>query len=167
MFKALLNIINSILPKTNTKVDNSYYMPTVAPKHLLIAEKELGVTEISGNVHNKRILEYHQATELKATADEIAWCAAFVNWCLKQSGELGTLKANARSFLDWGVKVDKPALGDVVVFWRGKKSGWQGHVAFYIEENSDAVKVLGGNQNNKVCYMWYPKSQVLGYRRLA
>jgi hypothetical protein len=49
-----------------------------------IATQELGVAEIYGDVHNKRILEYHQATRLKATTDEVAWCASFVNWCLWQ-----------------------------------------------------------------------------------
>lgn len=163
MLKIIENIFNSIFSKPEKKETQIFDLP----KYFLIAEKEIGVKEIAGNKHNPRILEYHQATQLKATADEVSWCAAFVNWCLKQSGELGTLRADARSFLGWGIETKTPRKGDIVVFWRGKKSGWQGHVAFFIEENSDAVKVLGGNQNNKVCYMWYPKSQVLGYRRLA
>lgn len=137
------------------------------PEHLKIAMKELGVRELAGSKHNPRIIEYHKATSLKATQDEISWCSSFVNWCLLQAGKNGTDNAAARSFLQWGNPVEKAKVGDVVVFWRVKKNGWQGHVAFYIEENSTAVKVLGGNQGNEVCYQWYNKSQLLGYRRLA
>lgn len=138
-----------------------------APLWYQIAQKEIGVAEIAGDKHNPRILQYHQATHLKATADEISWCAAFVNWCLKESGNLGTMRADARSFLEWGAPTNNPQIGDIVVFWRVKKSGWQGHVAFYVEENADAIKVLGGNQGDKVCYKWMSKSQLLGFRKLT
>ena len=155
-------IQNLLASKPNPKTSE-----VKVPEYFIIAEKELGVKEIAGNKHNSRILEYHQATQLKATADEISWCAAFVNWCLKQAGEVGTFRADARSFLNWGVPVTSPQKGDIVVFWRVKKSGWQGHVAFFVEDNADAIKCLGGNQGDEVCYKWYPKSQLLEYRRLA
>jgi uncharacterized protein (TIGR02594 family) len=157
----LLKLISKLFKKTA-----EVKMSTEAPNYLLIAEKELGVKEIEGSKHNSRIIQYHSATQLKATADEISWCAAFVNWCLRESGELGTMQANARSFLEWGQKVDEPQLGDIVVFWRVKKSSWQGHVAFFIEEKENNILCLGGNQADQVCYKWYPKTQLLGYRRL-
>lgn len=135
------------------------------PSWLLIAEKEIGIKEVKGG-ENPRIIEYHQATDLKATEDEISWCAAFVNWCLIQSGNLGTHRANARSFLKWGIETNTPHLGDIVVFWRGDKDGWQGHVAFYVGENKNFIKVLGGNQSDKVCYAEYSKTQLLAYRKL-
>jgi uncharacterized protein (TIGR02594 family) len=134
--------------------------------HFEIAKKEIGIHEFK-NGDNPRILEYHQATELKATADEISWCAAFVNWCLKESGEQGTNKADARSFLGWGIPVVNPKEGDIVVFWRGQKQGWQGHVAFFVSQDDDGICVLGGNQHDKVCYSVYPKYQLLGFRRLS
>lgn len=53
-----------------------------------IARAEKGVHEIAGVKHNDRILDYHQATTLKAQADEVSWCSAFVNWCYIQAGLL-------------------------------------------------------------------------------
>lgn len=153
--------IDYVSPKEVATLDSVKY-----PKHYEIALKELGVSEIVGKKHNSRILEYHKATSLQASDDETAWCSSFVNWCLKGAGIAGTNKANARSFLNWGSVVSEPKTGDVVVFWRGKKDGWQGHVAFYVSHDSKYITVLGGNQSNKVCYAKYPASQLLGYRRL-
>lgn len=51
-----------------------------------IARLEIGTKEMSGLAHEKRILEYHQATTLKAQADETPWCASFINWCLIMAG---------------------------------------------------------------------------------
>lgn len=132
-----------------------------------LVEKEKNVKEILGRKHSPRILEYHQATDLKATEDEVSWCSSFVNWCLKQNGIKGTNKANARSFLEWGKKVPvtTPKVGDIVVFWRGDKDGWLGHVGFYAGEKEDKILVLGGNQGNEVNFSYYKKSQLLGYRR--
>jgi uncharacterized protein (TIGR02594 family) len=97
--------------------------------------------------------------------DETPWCAAFVGACLEAVDKAGTGALNARSYLKWGKKVSKPEYGDVVIFWRGKKNSWQGHVAFFVKETDKYVYVLGGNQRNSVNVARYPKSRVLGYRR--
>ena len=139
----------------------------VLPVWYALAVKEIGVKEIPGSKHNARILEYHSAVSMKATADEVSWCSAFVNWCLKRGNVRGTNLANARSFLSWGKKVTDPKKGDICVFWRGAQDSWQGHVGFYAGETKSAIIVLGGNQGNEVCYKKYPKSQLLEFRRLA
>lgn len=133
--------------------------------HFEIAKSQLGVKEIVGGKHNSKILQYHMAGG-GYTSDEIAWCASFVNWCLNKAGVVGTRSSAARSFMDWGEEVDEPMVGDVVVFYRGSRSGWQGHVGFYAGEKGSKILVLGGNQNNRVCYQYYSKSKLLGYRRL-
>ncbi len=92
------------------------------------------------------------------------WCAGFVNAIEKQCGRKGTGQMLARSYLKYGTPVSTPKLGDIVVFKRGNSS-WQGHVGYYISEGSDGILSLGGNQSNKVCYKYYPKKDVLGYRR--
>lgn len=138
-------------------------LPKIEWPWLKIAEQELGVSEISGSKHNPRIIEYHKTTTLAAVQDEVPWCASFVNWCLKEAGVKGTGQAAARSFLNWGYPCDKFTKGAVVVFKRGSKS-WQGHVGFAVDENLFAIKVLGGNQSNKVCFKWYLKKDFLGYR---
>lgn len=102
------------------------------------------------------------------------WCAAFVNSILELHGIPGSESVHdhpllARSFLDWGVPVSEPQLGDIVVFERNG-NGWQGHVGFYIEttvvDGVPSYVVLGGNQNNEIGYDTYPISRLLGIRRL-
>lgn len=126
-----------------------------------IANKEIGIQEIEGHKHNHRIIEYHSVTTLKATEDEVPWCASFVSWCLEKANIISTKDAWARSYLNWGVKIDKPIYGCICVFSRGSTSG---HVAFYISENENQITVLGGNQSDKVCISSYPKERLLSYR---
>lgn len=95
-----------------------------------------------------------------------AWCAAFVNATLNQSGAQGTNKLNARSYLDWGTPVDEPQRGDVAVFSRGDPNGWQGHVGFFDGYNDDGtIRVLGGNQKDAVSIASYDANSLLGFRR--
>lgn len=96
--------------------------------------------------------------------DETAWCAAFVNYCLKSAKYSHTGKLNARSFLDYGVKTETPTQGDIVVLWRSSRDSWKGHVGFYVSEDEDSIYCLGGNQSNMVNVKAYPKYQLLGYR---
>lgn len=99
-----------------------------------------------------------------------AWCAAFVNGVLHQSGIQGSNSLAARSFLNVGEKVEgKPQEGDVVVLWRGDPNGQQGHVGFYVGEGSTpgSVKILAGNEGDRVAYAEYPASRVLGIRRVS
>lgn len=97
------------------------------------------------------------------------WCAAFVNAVLGASGNEGTGKLNARSFLEWGEPAERPTLGDVAVFSRGDPNGWQGHVGFFAgyetKNGQRYVRVVGGNQNDSVNEKLYPESRLLGFRR--
>jgi len=130
------------------------------------AMKELGTAEIFGDTHNSRIVEYHAATRLRATSDEIAWCASFVNWCLKKASIDGTNSARARSFLTWGVAVslEEAQRGDIVVLSRGTNPLF-GHVGFFAGQEGKSVLVLGGNQSNKVSLSPYPLHRILSIRR--
>lgn len=125
-----------------------------------VALGELNQKEIPGETHNPRILAYHAETTLKASSDEIPWCASFVNWVLKQIGEVGSRSALAKSFLDWGTTLKEPVKGCVCVFDRDGG----GHVAFFDHLEGESVFVLGGNQDNKVSLAPYPKSKLLSYR---
>lgn len=124
------------------------------PRHLQIARGELGVTEIPGAANNPRVVEYHQATSLKATNDETSWCSAFVNWTMQRAGVQGTNNAAARSWLQWGQAVPRDTAhvkpGDVIVFPRGNNPA-QGHVAIVSEVlDGGRVRVVGGNQRGEV-----------------
>ena len=125
-----------------------------------IAEKEKGTHEVKGG-ENPRIIEYHSVTNLKAQEDEVPWCAAFVCWCLEKSGFKSTKSAWARSYLNYGEKLDHPKEGAIMVFQRGEDSG---HVGFYIGEDKDFFHILGGNQHDEVCVGYYAKHKLLGIR---
>lgn len=132
---------------------------------LPIAVAEIGVKERPGTDHNSRILDYHATTTLAAASDEVAWCSAFANWVMGQAGLEGTRSAAARSWMAWGRELAAPRQGCVVVFWRGRLDSAQGHVGFYMGEDSKGrILCLGGNQSNEVNVSPQPKDRVLGYR---
>ena len=77
-----------------------------------------------------------------------------------QAGKFGPKSIKPAAWLTWGRPLKVPALGAIVVL---NFSGLQ-HVGFYVGEDSDFVRILGGNQNDTVSVYRYPKSAVRGYR---
>lgn len=138
---------------------------SIIPAHMQIALGELGQTEIPGSDHNDRIVAYFKSTSYHASADEVPWCAAYVNWVLEQAGVARTKSAAALSFLDWGVRTTSPEYGDIAVINRG---GGKGHVGFYTGfktiDSTQYVSLLGGNQSDSVNTEWFPASQIQEYR---
>lgn len=135
------------------------------------ALKYYGVKEFLGADKNSpTIVGWLRSMLPWANNDEIAWCSAFVNGIAKEAKfehfPSTHNSALAREWLAKGTAVTAPQLGDVVVLWRGSKDAATGHVGFYIRENTDSVFLLGGNQSNSVNITAFPKSRVLGYRRL-
>lgn len=131
-----------------------------------VALGELGVEEIAGDQDNPRIIEYLNSTNLDAesrSADETAWCSAFVNWCVEQAGFAGTDSAAARSWLQWGDALESPRQGCIAVLSRGAHS-WTGHVGFFMGRGNGTVRLLGGNQSNRVNVSEYGDSRILGFR---
>ena len=125
-----------------------------------IAEEEIGTHEISlPGQHTKRIVEYHSATSLAATTDEVPWCSSFVNWVMKEAGYKGTGSAAAKSWLSWGGELANPKKGAIVVI-RQKSAGADSatgsatgfHVAFFVSETATHIRLLGGNQGDSVKY---------------
>lgn len=142
-----------------------------------VALAELGTKEIPGPDDHPRIVEYHSYTRLHAQDDEVAWCAAFANFCLAQAAGYrtgedwlvvrrpGARQANARSLLEYG-DACLPERGCLVVLWRSSPDSWKGHVGFLCEPDDGRgnVLMLGGNQSNAVTIQPYARSRVLGYR---
>lgn len=61
-------------------------------------------------------------------------------------------------------KLDRPAQGAVVVFWRGTPNGWQGHVGIIAGKDAAGnLMVIGGNQSNMVKIAPYTTQRVVGY----
>ena len=134
------------------------------PPWFEVARLQEGVRELVRGQPNPQIAEYFQATGFKGGDAGDAWCSAFANWCMREVGQRGTGKANARSWLNWGEILEKPIPGCVVVFSR-PPSPASGHVAFFVREDGPSwIRVLGGNQRNMVCEAPYARARLLGYR---
>lgn len=136
------------------------------------AKSHIGEREITGAKHNPFIVGCFEEIGSTPRSDETAWCAAFTGACLKRSGMAylaGDAGISARNYLKYGHAIDEPEEGCLVVFWRVKPNGWQGHVAFVESWTATTLTIVGGNQSNAVTRMVVPrtgpKSQVLGYRR--
>jgi len=93
------------------------------------------------------------------------WCAIFANAKLEQSGVSGTRSAASQSFRKDKnfVKLDKPSLGAIAVYTRGKPKSGLGHVGFYMGETKTQVLTLGGNESNAVRKQFEPKTRLVGY----
>lgn len=133
---------------------------------ILVALQVYGVHGIAGALHNPIILWFFKMSSNSwVNDDETPWCAAFVNWVLKQTNRNINGSLSARSFLTYGTAISKPQFGCIVVFWRDNIAGPYGHVGFFVKEEGDSLYILGGNQSNSVNITKFPKSRVLGYRK--
>jgi uncharacterized protein (TIGR02594 family) len=138
----------------------------IVPPWMPFALAHLGEKEIPGTQDNVHVVEWLKGTGILHPDDETPWCSAFVNACMREAGVVGTGKANARSWLHWGRELAAPEFGCVAVFSR-PPSPANGHVAFYVGETKTTIWVIGGNQNNRVCFAEYPRARLLSYRTAA
>lgn len=130
---------------------------------LEIAAQNIGLSERD---QRAALMDYMETGGVNLDPATTAWCAAYVNATLQQAGMKGTGSNMARSFLDWGRAVDEPQRGDLAVFTRGDPNGPYGHVGFFDGYNSDGtIRVLGGNQGDKVSIANYSPDNLLGFRR--
>lgn len=131
-----------------------------------LAQAEIGTFEWAQGDNPKVVAYYADSGNAGVKNDSVAWCAAFVGAMLKRAGGKGTGLLTARSYLMWGVPVERKNAkpGDIVVFKRGN-SNWEGHVAFFVKDNGSTLSVLGGNQSDAVNIKNYSASQLLGIRR--
>lgn len=153
------------------------------------AKKEIGVREIFGIQNNKKIVEYHKFTSLKASNDEVPWCSSFANYVVSKCGMTGTNSALAKSWLKWGypaLELDnvkfKDISGAVLVFKRGSNPAY-GHVGFLhsvdksllnvtlqefkknkLKLSKSVVYTLGGNQSNSVSIAPFDTSSLIDIR---
>ena len=90
------------------------------------------------------------------------WCADFMNYVIKKSGAKGTSSRAARSFLEYGKKLDSPRVGAIVIFTR--KGPNTGHVGIVRGTDGQGNPiVISGNAGPTVRQSTYPKERVLAY----
>lgn len=126
----------------------------------------MGLREDTGSGSNATLLDWADKLGLDYDSDDIPWCGLFVAHCIGATLTTEPLPNNplsARSWMKFGGPCT-PRPGAVMVFWRGSREGWQGHVAFYVGEDAKAYHVLGGNQSDSVCITRIAKDRLLGAR---
>lgn len=123
--------------------------------------RRTGIKEIKGRVDNPVVVAMWALGRAgNIDEDETPWCAAFASCVLELSGIKSARTGWARSYLQWGKRIEKPREGCIVVFKRG--SG--GHIGFVVGKTSSGeLAVLGGNQSDAVNVRSFDKSRVLGY----
>jgi uncharacterized protein (TIGR02594 family) len=80
---------------------------------------------------------------------KIPWCGDFVETCIRVALPEEIVPTNpylARNWMGFGVKCPDPVVGAIAVFWRGSKTGTQGHVGFVVGQDAKYLSILGGNQ---------------------
>jgi uncharacterized protein (TIGR02594 family) len=133
------------------------------PAWIAEARKLIGLREIKGSQHSPEILQmWRDIKRAGIKDDETAWCAAFTGAMLERAGIRSSRFESAASYLTWGVRLDGPAHGCIVVFSR---PGGGGHVGFIVGlDPAGRLLVLGGNQGNAVCVKAFDRTRVTGYR---
>lgn len=134
------------------------------PVWLRRARQEIGVSEIAGKQHSKRVLSYWELAKLSFSDDETPWCAGFVGAMLEDCGIKSTRSGMARSYEKWGQPC-AAVPGAIVVFWRGSRSSGSGHVGFVTgKDQYGNILVLGGNQGDAVNIKPFSVGRIVGYR---
>jgi len=153
---------NVVAKRSGLTLDGTPYM---------IASALRGLTERRPDgTLNPIIEQFHGATFFKEGDGDDAWCASFMNWCLREGGrdDLMTDSPRARSFTELPQFIEGyvgMTEGDIMVFTRGKNPA-KGHVAFSTVDGYEVyeyIDVLGGNQNDSVCVKPYASERILGY----
>ncbi len=101
------------------------------------------------------------------------WCAAFVTHAVKEAGgKIPTIIA-ARDFLKVGGKVSEGSEqeGDIGVMWNdnpdtGGRNGYGGHAIVILSQDENSITGIGGNQDDAVSVMTFPRERFLGVRRI-
>jgi uncharacterized protein (TIGR02594 family) len=129
----------------------------------------IGTAEFEGAADNAKIVKWAKDLGIAYGDDEIPWCGLFVAHCIGSQltrEPLPGIPLRAKAWLTFGNPVT-PQPGVIMVFWRGSKTGGDGHVGFYAGEDKGEggnYHILGGNQSDKVCVTRVPKAKFLDAR---
>ncbi|GLK86692.1 CHAP domain-containing protein [Ancylobacter defluvii] len=128
---------------------------------LALSRSYEGLNERRDTAAISNILSASGTAQLDPTKQ--AWCAAYANAVLAQSGIGGTGSNLAASFQSWGQATSVPKLGDIVNL-KPQATGASGHVGFFGGMQGSDVLVSGGNQSNSISTAAFPASDVLSFR---
>ena len=151
-------------------------IPTQTP--LDLARRFLGQHEKAGDTDNPLIVWMLQRVMPWAEHDESAWCAAFVDAICWMTGLPCAGSPRARAWL----RVGQPSIVEeretregiyIAVLSRGEHQPGPdvlvapGHVGILTGSTATTVRLISGNAGDAVTEADWPRSRVLGVRRLA
>lgn len=130
------------------------------------AEKVMGLHEVMDDEELRAWLRKDGST--LGDPAKLPWCGDFVETAIKLALPKEKVPTNpylARNWAGWGEDATR-RYGAVIVFWRDRREGTQGHVGFAtaIDEARGLVEVLGGNQGNEVSRAWLGMDRILAWR---
>lgn len=135
------------------------------PAWVIYALAELYTHEVAGDADNPRIVKYWDEAKiaLKVSDDETPWCAAFVGAMLARAGVRGSGSGLAASYLNWNAvgPIAQPWFGAIAVL---KPRNGHAHVAFCVGADASSVRLLGGNQGDRVSIASFDRDRVDGLR---
>lgn len=144
------------------------------PMWLQRARDQIGLREISGPLHEPKVLQLWRDAHMPYVHDdETAWCAAFVGAMLERSMITSTRLPNARSYEHWGLNcltdtgkrdLTRIPVGAICVFER-PPNAWEGHVNFAVGCTATGDLVcIGGNQKNSVSIATFKEARLIAAR---
>lgn len=137
------------LPETSATAEPAQQPHTGEPLWMMYAREQINFHEKSNNTG---IGEFIKLAGFGSEGDP--WCAIFAAAMLRKAGvAIDGIDAMAQSFTRSKAfeKIEAARIGAIAVFWRGSKSGGQGHVGFYAgNAGPGRINVLGGNQSDQV-----------------
>ncbi len=140
---------------------------------IAIGELKAGAGEEGGNNKGKWVRKYLNGFGPEGSS----WCAAFTSWCYDQNsgGCPFNYSLGARDILKqfksrgWAHEPQSgysPEPGDVVVWWRVRADGWQGHVGLVHSVKDGFLYTIEGNKSPKVqgfSYVFSRMEKLLGF----
>jgi len=135
----------------------------VDPRWLVEAKVHVGLAEVPGKDNNPTLQRWLRELGAWWSDDGTAWCGTFVAHCLRHCAlPVPPAWYRARAWADYGIALATPLYGCIVVFSR---TGG-GHVGFVVGvDPAGRLRVLGGNQGDRVSYAWFDPARVIAYRR--
>jgi uncharacterized protein (TIGR02594 family) len=124
---------------------------------------------------NPIVVMFHTLTNtMPNPEDSVAWCAAFVSFCLYAGRMKSLWTCRSQDYRDYdGLNtLADPRPGDIVVF--KNRHGGGGHVSFFVEWDRDpsgkktGVRCLGGNQGDRIkvsTYAFAGSKELVAIRR--
>ncbi|MCK5016605.1 MAG: CHAP domain-containing protein [Candidatus Peribacteraceae bacterium] len=149
---------------------------------IAIAEMNGKSREIGGNNLGRFVAKYLRPASLEPPQ---YWCASFVSWCFLHAvkGNIAKMpfsySAGARDIRKqfrkkgwtYSLKDERgilPEPGDIVIWWRGDRNSWKGHIGLVHHYSDGFLYTIEGNRSYKVEGFEYKTIQMerlLGFGR--